>query len=141
METPKRNDPEQSDVQDDDKDNAADFIRHLIGEELVGVNKRLHSLGKAMEACQAENNSLKTELLILKQAVSATARTNMDVAPSKIKVPEPKHFDGARNAKELENFLWDMEEYFKAAKIPEGEKVSIAPMYLTGDAKLVGVVP
>ncbi|VFQ93371.1 unnamed protein product [Cuscuta campestris] len=136
METPKRNDPEQSDVQDDDKDNAADFIRHLIGEELVGVNKRLHSLGKDMEACQAENNSLKTEQLILKQAVSATARTGMDVAPSKIKVPEPKHFDGARNAKELENFLWDMEEYFKAAKIPEGEKVSIASMYLMGDAKL-----
>ena len=28
---------------------------------------------------------------------------------SKLKVPEPKKFDGSRNAKELENFLWDME--------------------------------
>ena len=34
----------------------------------------------------------------------------------------------------LENFLWDMEEYFKAACAPEGEKVRITSMYLTGDA-------
>ncbi|KAL5825619.1 hypothetical protein ACOSQ3_021682 [Xanthoceras sorbifolium] len=36
-----------------------------------------------------------------------------------IKVPEPKHFNGSRNAEELENFLWDIEQYFRAAKIPE----------------------
>ena len=40
------------------------------------------------------------------------------------------------NAKELENFLWDMEQFFKVAHIPDGEKVSITSMYLTGDAKL-----
>lgn len=28
-----------------------------------------------------------------------------------------------------------MEEYFKAARVPEGEKVRITSMYLTGDAK------
>ncbi|KAL0423508.1 UNVERIFIED_CONTAM: hypothetical protein Sradi_0885600 [Sesamum radiatum] len=37
---------------------------------------------------------------------------------SKVKVPDPKPFDGARSAKELENFLWDMETYFQAARIP-----------------------
>ncbi|KAH7836606.1 hypothetical protein Vadar_003409 [Vaccinium darrowii] len=51
-------------------------------------------------------------------------------------VPKPKAFGGARNAKELENFLWDMEQYFLAAHVPEGEKVTITAMYLTGDAKL-----
>ena len=30
-------------------------------------------------------------------------------APSKVRVPEPKGFRGLRNAKESENFLWDME--------------------------------
>ncbi|KAL5865808.1 hypothetical protein ACOSQ3_003322 [Xanthoceras sorbifolium] len=39
-----------------------------------------------------------------------------------IKVPEPKHFNGNRNAKELENFLWDIEQYFRAARIPEREQ-------------------
>ncbi|GAV92049.1 hypothetical protein CFOL_v3_35433 [Cephalotus follicularis] len=56
--------------------------------------------------------------------------------PSKVKFPEPKSFAGTRSAKDLENFLWDMEQYFKAARIPEGEKVTITSMYLTEDAKL-----
>ncbi|VFQ97231.1 unnamed protein product [Cuscuta campestris] len=104
--------------------------------ELEGVNERLHSLGQALEACQAEYNSLKTELLILKQVVSSTVRTSADVVPSKIKVLEPKHFDGARNAKELENFLLGHGRIFQGCQVPGREKVSIAQMYLMGDAKL-----
>lgn len=57
-------------------------------------------------------------------------------SPSKIKTPEPKAFGGARNAKELENFLWDMDEYFKAAKILDEEKIMVPTMFLSGDAKL-----
>jgi hypothetical protein len=30
-----------------------------------------------------------------------------------MKVPEPKYYSGARDAKELENGLWQVEEYFK----------------------------
>ena len=32
--------------------------------------------------------------------------------------------------------MWDIEQFFKAAHIPDGEKVSITSMYLIGDAKL-----
>ncbi|KAL5736827.1 hypothetical protein ACOSP7_031281 [Xanthoceras sorbifolium] len=39
-----------------------------------------------------------------------------------IKVPKPKHFNGSRNAKELENFLQDIEQYFRAVRIPEREQ-------------------
>ena len=56
--------------------------------------------------------------------------------PAKVLVPEPKSFGGARNAKDLENFLWDMEQYFIAARIPIGEQVTITAMYLSSDAKL-----
>ena len=56
--------------------------------------------------------------------------------PQKVRVPEPKGFRGARNAKELENFLWDMEHLFKAAHVPDSEPVYITSMYLYGDAKL-----
>ncbi|KAL0336612.1 UNVERIFIED_CONTAM: hypothetical protein Sradi_4873100 [Sesamum radiatum] len=55
---------------------------------------------------------------------------------SRVKVLDPKPFGGACSAKEQENFLWDMETYFQAARIPEAKKVSITNMYLTGDAKL-----
>ena len=60
----------------------------------------------------------------------------MDPPPAKVGVPEPKPFGGARNAKDLENFLWDMEQYFIVAKILVGEQVTITTMYLMGDAKL-----
>lgn len=30
----------------------------------------------------------------------------------KVKVPEPKAYNKAQNTKELENFQWDMEQYF-----------------------------
>nr|GMD63383.1 hypothetical protein CDL12_02170 [Ipomoea batatas] len=52
------------------------------------------------------------------------------------KLPKPKAFDGARDAKELENFLWDMEEYFQVTGVPDSEKVAMTSMYLSGDSKL-----
>ena len=55
---------------------------------------------------------------------------------TKVKVPEPKPFNGARSAKDLDNFLWDMEQYFKAARVLDQEMVTITSMYLSGDAKL-----
>ncbi|GAV69563.1 hypothetical protein CFOL_v3_13064, partial [Cephalotus follicularis] len=77
---------------------------------------------------------LQAEIMVVKRAIrgqGVAAET-----PSKVKLSEPKSFAGTRSAKDLENFLWDMEQYFKAARIPEGEKVTITSMYLTGDAKL-----
>ncbi|KAK3006498.1 hypothetical protein RJ639_017037 [Escallonia herrerae] len=53
------------------------------------------------------------------------------------RVPEPKSYGGARDAKELENFLFDIEQYFRAIRVDsEATKVSMAAMYLVGDAKL-----
>ena len=51
-------------------------------------------------------------------------------------MPESKPFGGVHNAKDLENFLWDMEQYFIAARIYVGEQVTITTMYLTCNAKL-----
>ena len=39
---------------------------------------------------------------------------------------EPKPFGSVRNAEDLENFLWDMKQYFIAARIPDGEQVTIS---------------
>lgn len=79
-------------------------------------------------------SNLEAELVVIKRAFAGRSdgfetRVNM-------KVPEPKPFAGARNAKELENFLWDMEQYFSAARVQEGDQVTITTMYLVGDAKL-----
>ena len=76
------------------------------------------------------------DIAILKKAVLQGFASGPEASSSKVRVPEPKGFNDNRNAKELENFLWDIEQFFKAAHVPDGEKVSITSMYLTGDAKL-----
>ena len=70
---------------------------------------------------------------VLKKAVTNAAG---GVGSSKLKVPEPKTFAGARSSKDLENFLWDMEHYFSVAKTSVDGQVDIEVMYLSGDAKL-----
>ncbi|KAL0311435.1 UNVERIFIED_CONTAM: hypothetical protein Sangu_2438200 [Sesamum angustifolium] len=58
-------------------------------------------------------------------------------AGARLRIPEPKAYDGARDVKEVETFLFDMEQYFFAANVEnEARKVSTTTMYLTGDAKL-----
>ncbi|KAE8676710.1 hypothetical protein F3Y22_tig00111582pilonHSYRG00743 [Hibiscus syriacus] len=53
------------------------------------------------------------------------------------KIPDPQRFDGARDAKEIENFLFDIVQYFWAIHTEsEEDKVAMALMYLGGDAKL-----
>ena len=86
------------------------------------------------EGLQKENENLRAELVVLCRVV-ATLSSNC-VESSKVKIPEPKAFSGARSAKELENFIWDMELYFTAARVPDADKLNITTMYLTGDAKL-----
>ena len=48
------------------------------------------------------------EIVILKKVMAQCPFTMLDATP-KVRVPEPKGFRGARNAKELEKFMWDME--------------------------------
>ncbi|KAL0357978.1 UNVERIFIED_CONTAM: hypothetical protein Scaly_1483500 [Sesamum calycinum] len=73
---------------------------------------------------------------LLQRAVSNIPAVAHDVG-ARLRILEPKAYDGARDAKEVENFLFDMEQYFLAANVKdEVRKVSTATMYLTGDAKL-----
>ena len=54
-----------------------------------------------------------------------------------MEVPKPHTFSGQWDAKELNNFLWHMERYFKAiALTDEPTKVRTATLYLTDNATL-----
>ena len=91
---------------------------------------------KVTEEFQERVRSLDGEIILLKRAVVQGTSAVSEPPPAKVRVPEPKPFGGARNAKDLENFLWDMEQYFIAARIPVSEQVTMTTMYLSGDAKL-----
>lgn len=113
-----------------------------VGEQLdEQAELHVHRNGKLLEQIEALQDEMKAfsaryeaELGVIKKAISGTPSGGE--VPRKLRVPEPLPFTGVRSAKELENFLWDMEQYFKAAHIPENERVNITSMYLSGDAKL-----
>jgi hypothetical protein len=101
----------------------------------------VHRNGGLVEEIAALRGELKeftaryeAELGVIKKAICGNPHNGETTR--KLRVPEPLPFAGVRSAKELENFLWDMVQYFKAAHIPENERVTITSMYLTGDAKL-----
>lgn len=73
------------------------------------------------------------------QAMVSHAPTRGMIQVNRIKIPEPKPFCGARDAKDLKNSIFDLEQYFKATNtVTEEAKVTFATMYLIEDAKLWG---
>ncbi|XP_062075961.1 uncharacterized protein LOC133780099 [Humulus lupulus] len=55
----------------------------------------------------------------------------------KIEIPKPKTFGGARNAKEVDNFIWGLSQYFEATNITdEAVKIRTSAMYLSDTAML-----
>ncbi|KAJ8493969.1 hypothetical protein OPV22_015690 [Ensete ventricosum] len=92
-----------------------DFVRHL--HEVVA--------------------ELTAKVMVLTRTLDAGGSNTRVAPPQHFRAPEPQCYGGARDAKELENFLFDMEQYFCATRLDSEEtKVAIATMYLNGDAKL-----
>ncbi|KAA0040626.1 senescence-specific cysteine protease sag39 [Cucumis melo var. makuwa] len=68
-------------------------------------------------------------------ANQASARGEIPV--SRVKILKPKPFCWARDAKTLENYIFYLEQYFKATNtVTEEAKVMLATMHLSEDAKL-----
>ena len=66
-----------------------------------------------------------------------SARVIATQEASRVEVLKPQGFSGKRDAKELDNFLWHMEQYFEAIALTnEAAKVRIATLYLIDTATL-----
>ncbi|KAL0307083.1 UNVERIFIED_CONTAM: hypothetical protein Sradi_6125600 [Sesamum radiatum] len=79
----------------------------MLDERVTSVVEEASILTDAVDV---RVDGIQAEVNLLKRVVGR----DEDHAPmSKVKVPDSKPFCGARSAKELENFLWDMEMYFK----------------------------
>lgn len=96
---------------------------------------QIEDLRKENEDLARENVNLNLEVGLLRRTVAGLT-AGQETGHSKVRIPEPNAYTGSRSAKELENFLYDMEQYFTTARIAEEDKLNIATMYLNGDAKL-----
>uniref|UniRef100_A0A2C9UUU8 Retrotransposon gag domain-containing protein n=1 Tax=Manihot esculenta TaxID=3983 RepID=A0A2C9UUU8_MANES len=114
---------------------------------LVGVVEEIRDGAK--ETIDTINDNVKEMMNTFQgklEELDARVNTIMKVTGSndmktcgaeRIKVPEPKAFGGARDAKEVDNFLFDMELFFRVTKREfEEDKLLILPLYLVDDAKL-----
>ncbi|KAG8372953.1 hypothetical protein BUALT_Bualt12G0120700 [Buddleja alternifolia] len=109
-----------------------DEIPSFIEGRMVSLAEDISILTDAVDM---KLDAVNVEISVLKRATGSVV--SGDGGPSsKLRVPDPKSFGGERSAKELENFLWDMETYFQVARVSDAEKVSMASMFLVGDAKL-----
>ncbi|KAL0303797.1 UNVERIFIED_CONTAM: hypothetical protein Sradi_6247800 [Sesamum radiatum] len=89
-------------------------LLQTVEEKLGSVSDKVSCLTDTVDF-RLEN--LKTDLKLVKKAVACSGAEGAAVA-SKVRVLDHKPFGGERSAKELENFLWDMEAYFRRQRCP-----------------------
>ncbi|XP_022882220.1 uncharacterized protein LOC111399181 [Olea europaea var. sylvestris] len=94
----------------------------------------------AVKAIQDQVNKLCADMqsgLDACKKASTSAGTSTILAAPRIDYPKPREFDGKRDAKELDDFLWRLEIYFEGVNIlDEATKVRTSTMYLTDTAAL-----
>ncbi|KAA0064070.1 uncharacterized protein E5676_scaffold111G001630 [Cucumis melo var. makuwa] len=114
-------------------------------QELDSSQKTLLEMINDMsEDFRATLDVIRNEIADVNARPSLTMRAMANQAPaggaipvSRVKIPESKPFCGARDAKALENYLFDLEQYFRATNtVTEEAKVMLATMHLSEDAKL-----
>ncbi|GFS46617.1 HXXXD-type acyl-transferase family protein [Actinidia rufa] len=93
------------------------------------------SLQAEIAAMKEEIKEVKGDWSLCKMAV--TQGTLSSFPSLKVDIPRPKSYNGSRNARELDNFLWDLDQYFEATDIhEENKKIKTAPLFLLDAATL-----
>ncbi|KAL2243377.1 UNVERIFIED_CONTAM: hypothetical protein Sindi_0455700 [Sesamum indicum] len=87
-----------------------DECRQVI-EEMAGVfgNDSIADMQRDME-------QMSIQIGLLQRAVGSTPMVAHDPG-ARLRIPEPKAYSGERDGKEVENFLFDMEQYFLTADV------------------------
>ncbi|KAI9178183.1 hypothetical protein LWI28_023646 [Acer negundo] len=98
-------------------------LSNIEAMHISNVEDTAEKVREPQEAMAEKVKELQDEIVVLRRALNSNPNSGGEGQMSKIKVLEPKHFQGSRNAKELKNLLWDIEQYFKAAKIPSKEQI------------------
>ena len=86
----------------------------------------------------AQLEEARTDVIMCKKALAAgPATTSVSTGAHRVEVPKPRSYAGARNAREVDNFLWGLEQYLGATGVVEDDaKVQTAELYLSDTAML-----
>ncbi|PKI40024.1 hypothetical protein CRG98_039594 [Punica granatum] len=105
---------------------------NIAVDELIKQDETLEALVSAM---RAEIDEIKAKLVqVQRTRVDGGGMGQLSARPD---VPRPKEFNGTRVAKDVDNFIWSMETYFRAMGVEDDVvRVGMVSMYLVDIALL-----
>ncbi|MBA0700421.1 hypothetical protein Goari_005668 [Gossypium aridum] len=111
-------------------------LKEYVLDYVEKLNGRDDAIEAIMTALKEEITELKGELTIYKATLANGGLVAVAPKPS-VDVPKLKEFKGTRSVRDVDNFLWGIEQYFSAKGITNDvTKVITAAMYLTDVALL-----
>lgn len=114
---------------------------------VIGQAKQIDQLENELHMMVSERDVLREQLNFAQNQAEealekcailmrAVGRESAGSGAAKMKAPKPKDYSGTRDSKEVDNFVFDMEQYFRICQLDDNMKVDTATMHLTDDAKL-----
>ncbi|TYK04995.1 senescence-specific cysteine protease sag39 [Cucumis melo var. makuwa] len=109
-----------------------------VSDSIRFLESRLEEIAEKIDMMMRNEIAyVNTRLNLTMRAMANQAPAGGAILVSRVKIPEPKPFCGARDAKALENYIFNLEQYFRATNtITEEAKVTLATMHMSEDAKL-----
>lgn len=99
----------------------------MLEERFARLEARMADV---VQALQASIDEMREDLTLCKKA-AASGGASIFVSTPKVDYPRPVGFNGARDAKEVENYLWRIEQYFEGLSLTDkASKVRTATLYL-----------
>ncbi|MBA0848740.1 hypothetical protein Goshw_006503 [Gossypium schwendimanii] len=95
-----------------------EFVWDTISSSENKLAGKDNTLKGMVTALKEEINELKGGLKIFKAAIG-NGMLASKLKPQAMDMLKPKAFKGARSASEVDNFLWAMEQYFRAMSIED----------------------
>ena len=98
-------------------------------EEVLQQNKELETMVKALQVQVVNLSKGKTTMGVASSASTMEVTSEARHSLHKLDVPKPQEFCGQRSAKEVDNFLFAVEQYLQVTgMIEEAMKVSMVAM-------------
>ncbi|KAF2282345.1 hypothetical protein GH714_043993 [Hevea brasiliensis] len=124
---------EEMDNRLEELDGKVDELQDELRGALDSAVDKLASEGESLRLSYLDNYAALKDENSTRRGANASGATM--AMPSRVEVPKPSSFKGSRDAKEIDNFLWNMEQYFRALGITDdARKIDHAPLYLADTA-------
>ncbi|KAE8663644.1 hypothetical protein F3Y22_tig00112925pilonHSYRG00094 [Hibiscus syriacus] len=113
-----------------------DTLKGSAEETRNEVEARFVRLEDMIQALRESIEGMREDLTLCKR-VAVSGGANITVSTPRVECPNPQGFNGTRDAKEVENYLWRVEQYFEGIDLnDEAAKVKTAALYLSDTAML-----